>query len=418
MLASNQLFERCRRLIAMDFDEIRVRTRQELTKRCDAVLHRTGLLRHPAGDRAVNSATLGRFFFTTQEVPAILSCLRDLLPGAIEETIRRADRICQHRFDLLGYEDVDYGPEIDWHLDAVHGKRAPRRPWFQVRYLDFDQVGDSKVTWELNRHQHLVTLAKAYRMTGNTRYPQELFRQWYQWQAQNPYPIGINWASSLEVAFRSLSWLWVWHLLEGEPIVPQQFCADLRRALALSARHIERFLSTYFSPNTHLLGEAVALFFIGTLCAELPPAKRWQRAGWQIAVREAQRQVQPDGTHFEHSLYYHTYALDFFLHARILAGLNGVPVPSSFDHAIEQMLAVLSSLGAAGPLPRLGDDDGGRVFDPRRNQTEHLLDPLATGAILYKRNDFNEVAGGPREETLWLLGTERTNQAEALPYHN
>ena len=56
--------------------------------------------------------------------------------------------------------------QIDWHCDRVHGKCAPRKPWFRVKYLDFAEVGDSKVTWELNRHQHLVTLAKAYRSDG------------------------------------------------------------------------------------------------------------------------------------------------------------------------------------------------------------------------------------------------------------
>ena len=47
-----------------------------------------------------------------------------------------------------------------------------------VANLDFRVVGDSKVTWELNRHQHLVTLAKAYRVTGDRSYANETLRQW------------------------------------------------------------------------------------------------------------------------------------------------------------------------------------------------------------------------------------------------
>ena len=46
--------------------------------------------------------------------------------------------------------------------------RTGRR--FKIKYLDFVEVGDAKITWELNRHQHLVTLAKAYRLTGDERY--------------------------------------------------------------------------------------------------------------------------------------------------------------------------------------------------------------------------------------------------------
>src|SRR5208283_5236598 len=77
--------------------------------------------------------------------------------------------------------------------------------------------GDHKVTWELNRHQHLVTLAKAGLLSGNDndKYVRELVAQWRSWIKANPYPLGINWASTLEVAFRSLSWIWVDQLLAG-----------------------------------------------------------------------------------------------------------------------------------------------------------------------------------------------------------
>jgi len=142
------------------------------------------------------------------------------------------------------------------------------------------------------------------------------------------------------------------------------------------------------------------------MCPELPAAERWKSLGWKLVLQEAQRQVQADGFHFEQSTYYHVYALDLFLHAGLLASINDMPIPSDFDHTLERMLDALCLLARAGAPPRLGDDDGGRLFDPRRNHAEHLLDPLATGAVLFKRGDFKYVAGGLREETLWLLGNK------------
>ena len=402
-MRTSRVLEVCKRLAAMNADEFCVRANQEVAKRWDLALSRIGQRFSEDVDASATGGT-GRFFFSHEEVPGILNCLRERLPEVPEEAVERAERICQHRFDLLGYEDVHYGPQIDWHFDAVHAKRAACRPWFLVPYLDYDQVGDAKVVWELNRHQHLVALAKAYRFTDEARYAEELFRQWYDWQAQNRYPLGINWASSLEVAFRSLSWLWVWNLMDGCPVVPHSFSYDLQRALTVNARHIERYLSTYFSPNTHLLGEGVGLFFIGLLCPESPSARRWQERGWQIILREAQRQVLADGVHFEQSTYYHTYALDFFLHTRVLAVRNGVSVPLTFDHTLQKMLEVLCSLGKVGPLPQFGDDDGGRVFDSRRNHGEHMLDPLLTGAVLFNRPELKPVTNRIHEELIWLLG--------------
>jgi len=396
----------------MGWDELRVRTRQEVAKRWDLAVGRIGSHLQAKGYSLLPAST-GRFFFSCDDVPVLLDCLRDHLPEVVEDIIARAERICSHRFDLLGYEAVNYGTELDWHFDAVHGKRAPRSPWFRIPYLDFEQVGDSKITWELNRHQHLVTLAKAYGLTGHARYACELFQQWYQWQKQNPYGIGINWSSSLEVAFRSLSWIWVAQLLQGCSIVPQRFPSDLAEALSANARHIERFISTYFSPNTHLLGEGVALFFIGTLNPRCGRSQRWQEHGWRIVLQETQRQVQADGMHFEQSIYYHVYALDLFLHARTLAHANGISIPAAFDKTIERMLEVLSELSNAGPLPRLGDDDGGRVFNSHRNGTKHLTDPLSTGAVLFGRGEFKN-AGRICEETVWLLGLEGVLRFERL----
>jgi glycosyltransferase involved in cell wall biosynthesis len=416
--ARNQLRNRAgknrwRRLVSMSKEEFADRLRQHVTARSDLLRHKLGVGFQQAL-RVEDVQQKPRFFFLPEAVPSLCALLKQRLPENVEAILQQAERICGHRFDLLGYEGLDYGREIDWHCDRVHNQRAPRKPWFKIRYLDFTKVGDSKITWELNRHQHLVTLAKAYRLTGNEKFATELFRQWQHWHEENSYPIGVNWASSLEVGVRSLSWLWVYFLLAGSTAM-RDYRTEWLRALSVNGRHIETYLSTYFSPNTHLLGEGVALFFIGTLCPELQSAERWKRRGWEIVLREAERQVQADGLHFEQSTYYHVYALDFFLHAGMLASINDVPVPPEFERTLERMLDALCTLGRVGAPLRLGDDDGGRVFDPRRNRAEHLLDPLATGAVLFGRGDFKRVASGLREETLWLLGEQGVAEFDRLP---
>ena len=404
-----RLFQRAR---SMSPAEITDRVRQSAMARVDWLRYRLGSDFFPQVARTPPAQS--RFFFALDQVPALCSKLRELFPESVDQIVHRAERICAHRFDLLGYEAVDYGAHIDWHCDRVHGKRAPRKPWFKLKYLNFDEVGDSKVTWELNRHQHFVTLAKAFRLTGDAKFASELFGQWHHWHLENPYPVGINWASSLEVAFRSLSWLWTYFLMADCPVTPSSFRQSWLRALAVSGRHIESYLSTYFSPNTHLLGEAVALFFIGTLCPELPASRRWQQNGWKIILEEAGRQVRSDGLHFEQSAYYHVYALDFFLHSAILASLNQIDVPQEFDRTLERMLDVLAILSRGGTVPGIGDDDGGRLFDPARNRMSFMTDPLATGAVLFARGDFKELARGPREEMLWLLGESGIQEFERI----
>jgi len=136
--------------------------------------------------------------------------------------------------------------------------------------------------------------------------------------------------------------------------------------------------------------------------------------GWETVLRESERQVRPDGFYFEQSTYYHVYALDLLIHASVLASLNDMPFPPEYHRRLEHMLEALAVLCRAGAPSRWGDDDGGRVFDPRRNRAEHLLDPLATGAVLFIRGDFKLLAGGLREETVWLLGEQGVAEFDRL----
>src|ERR1700688_1661477 len=173
------------RLHAMDAAEISSRLRQAFGKRTDLLLSHVGFGFH---EEPTVSAPDGHFFFESSEVSAVLHQLRARLPGQVEAIVQEAERICEHRFRLLGYSNLDFGRNIDWHLDAVHHVRSPSKPSFRINYFDPAEVGDAKVTWELSRHQHLVILAKAYRLTDDARFAVECFAQWYSWQEQNIYP--------------------------------------------------------------------------------------------------------------------------------------------------------------------------------------------------------------------------------------
>lgn len=378
--------------------ELWERTAQAFSKQIDASLYAVGLNRPEAPLRNQPLGN-GKFFFDPLEALRRAELVQKHLPQEANAIIQGADEICRHEFRLLGCDKIIFGSDIDWHF-IDHERSSPLVPWFKITFLDYTTVGDHKLVWELNRHQHLVTLAKACLFTGNGAYAKELAAQWYSWRRANPFPLGINWASTLEVAFRSLSWLWIKNLLAGCSDLPAAFHSDLLLALQQHGKYIERYLSTYFSPNTHLLGEAVGLFFIGQLCPEIKAANRWRDRGWKIVLQESGRQVRPDGVYFEQALYYHVYALDFFLHARTLAKTNQLDIPRHFDIVLHNMLGLIQALSANGPTEGFGDDDGGRVFNPRRNRVEHMTDPLALGALIYG----TKFTGPLTEESIWLYG--------------
>src|SRR5262249_9040871 len=102
------------------------------------------------------------------------------------------------------------------------------------------------------------------------------------------------------------------------------------------------------------------------------------------------------------SLYYHVYALDFFLHCRALAAFNQLTITESFDLVLRKMLELVRVLAGNSPPEGFGDDDGGRVFNPRRNRVEHMSDPLALGAALFGDARLCDAAT-ITEEAMWLF---------------
>lgn len=321
----------------------------------------------------------------------------------VKKLLRQADRWCEGCGQLLGYERDDWAGvdgEMQWHRDAVHGREAKLEPWFKVPYLNFELVGDHKVIWELNRHQHWIVLARAWRMTGQDKYRRRVEQEWEDWKRSNPYPLGINYASALEVAYRAMSWLWVedltgWNL------------KGMSEALGIAGRHLDLYLSEYFAPNTHLLGEAVALYWIGEARQEWAGAEDWAKKGWRIIEEQTRRQVQSDGVYFEHSTHYHVYALELFLLARQVRVTANGPVGQEMEDVIDRMMEVVAVLSQGGIAARMGDDDGGRLFDAGKNQAEDLAGALVFGAILRGRKEWKSLGGKAPEQALWWFGAEK-----------
>ncbi len=355
------------------------------------------------------------FFRAFNDRNATVADLRGRWPASKNTIVAHADRILAGHFDLLAWRDLSLGDPIDWHLEPLSGKRAPLIHWSRLNYLDADVAGDKKIVWELNRHQHFFTLGQAYWLSGEESYATAFSVHVESWIDQNPPKLGINWASSLEVAFRSISWLWAIHFFKDSPSVSAATFGRLVRVLYLNARHLETYLSTYFSPNTHLTGEALGLFYLGTMLPEFKEAARWREIGLRILLDEFPRHVRSDGVYFEQSSYYHRYTADFYLHFSLLLEANGVARPPEVQERLELLLDHLMFITRPdGTTPLFGDDDGGRLLQLDARSANDFRATLSTAAVVFKRPDYKFVASGAAEESLWLVGSEGLAELDQL----
>ncbi|MDT5296467.1 MAG: hypothetical protein QOJ76_3347, partial [Acidobacteriota bacterium] len=356
-----------------------------------------------------------RFFAGLCEEEATRAALRTRFNDEAAATIERAERALEGRFDLLGLCDLSFGSPVDWHLEPLTRVRAPLTHWSRIDFLDPKVSGDKKFVWELNRQQFFQTFGRAYWRTGDERFAEGFFRFADAWMDANPPKLGINWASSLEVAFRAISWLWALYFFKGSTRLTPKFFLRLSKLLRLHARHLETYLSTYFSPNTHLTGEALGLFYLGTLLPELGEAPRWRETGRRILLAELERHVRADGVYFEQATYYQRYTADFYMHFALLARENGEAVDARLASKLTALLDYLMHVTRPdGTTPFVGDDDGGRLVMLDERPAGDFRAALSNGAALFGRADYKHVAGEVAEETLWLQGAAGLNAFDAL----
>jgi len=332
--------------------------------------------------------------------------IRRRFPEAPRAARDRADRILEGRFDLLGYRGVALGNPPDWHADAIHNRRAPLSHWAAVPYLD-PAIGDHKIIWETNRHQYFLALGSAYWLTNDPRYRQTFIAQLENWLGANPPLRGVNWSSMLELAFRAMSWTWAVEFFADERADADErpWLVDLLVSLDRQLTHVAHNLSSYFSPNTHLSGEALALYTVSTAFPELRRSARRTETGRTILLREAESQVRADGGHAELSAHYHRYSTDFYLLALMVARASGDGAVESFEQAAAQQARYLRTMADDwGQLPLLGDDDGGQLFRFGKVAPSDASVSLGVAASLLK-DDALAVAP-VSEETWWILGGE------------
>ena len=341
---------------------------------------------------------------------AALSWLPERVDVATRSYLESAARIAAGRLNILALADFDYGMPPRWNRHPQTGFEWPLRRGLDPA-LRNERQGDIKYLWEPNRHLHLVTLAQAYRLTGDPAHAKVLMRLLDAWFEQCPYPRGPNWASAMEAALRLINWSLCWQLLGGtsSPLFAQaDFAAWRGRWLESVYRHMDFVrcnLSLHSSANNHLIGELAGLFIAGRTWPCWPAARRWAAVAQRRLAQECLKQNAADGVNLEQATSYHVFVLEYLMLAGLCARAGPADFPPVYWRRLEAMCEYLHLLGAlGGAMPAIGDSDDAAVvrlcplpeFDARRTL-------LASAALLFGRGDFAAAAGDLDDQTAWLF---------------
>ena len=296
---------------------------------------------------------------------------------------------------------------FSWHKDFLSGKVYPKLPHNKIKIVS-GQGHDIIVPWELSRLQFIPTLIRAHQLTNDSRYINCFQEVLDSWISENPYLVGVNWITGMDVSLRAIN------LALGLSYFHDYLTSKRDYYNQVLWAHAEYIYTHDIKQsngpgNNHFLISIVGLLAL-SLCFRGKRADLFFQLSCEHLTREIILQFRTDGGNFESAVHYHQLALEaVFLGLCFLsaAELDGPPgrkhfhLPKSAEDRITKAYTFVSDyLKAFHCSPQFGDSSDGRVFiykdyfdwDPKDHSFLLELGPVAIPKLkVFPDNIFNRV---------------------------
>ena len=305
--------------------------------------------------------------------------------GGLARYTNTANAVLHRDFELLGVRK-QLGHKIHWLQGPVE--------WTHV----------------LSRFGYWNDLGRAYWGTGNPIYAADFVFMLKDWVESNPVPgvvsnlrgvEGSVWRT-LETGIRGQSWFDQLEFFMDAPEFDDEAKCIMTRSLVEHARYLMAH-TTKYRPGNWQVCESAGLVTIGVMLPEFKAAADWRKTGLDMLREHMEKDVEPDGFHWELTPNYHRWVMLQFLHTARLCELNDIQL-GDFRDRHEKMFEVFLKLRRPnGTYPPVGD--GGRG--------ESEISPIMSlGALLYQRPDFRYFADtNCLESWVWQFGANVCERA-------
>lgn len=329
------------------------------------------------------------------DLPWLREALAKAGPDARSTVSEAAGRIMAGQFSTLGQVWPPFSFEGDsaalWHLDPATGQAWPHDAYcYDIGYRSAHGIGDVKFAWEFSRLQFLQPVAVHAMLADDAealRFVERAIESWYD---ANPPFRGIGWSSGIELALRAIS------LLVVASTVGDRIAESTRRRIASILRAhafwLERYPSRFSSANNHLVSEDAALFLLALAGGTLPEAHARKLVAEKRGdlAREAKLQLLADGVPAEQSPTYGALTAELILVCAVAARAAGQPLDAAVDERLAAYADHIRWLAEAdGAVPRIGDDDEGRVLTLCQHEDRYPVSVVSAIAAHLGRAEFH-----------------------------
>ena len=326
--------------------------------------------------------------------------------------VSEANNIYNHVFEFLG-KRKKIAKRINWLKDI---KSDFSWPLYLNKDCPIYYKNDSDIiyVWELSRFQHLFILSKAFLLTKDQKYFNEICSQISNWINQNPYKMGPNWITAMDVSIRSINWILVISMLCPYFLKNKYLLTKILVSLYLHGKFLENNLPLRKIKNgrwigtNHYMTSLAGLLYLGVFFKNTPFGLKWLHMGKGMLFDEINNQFHPEGDNFEKTTCYHRLVGEVVSSCIILLTINKYNIP---DYILKKLAKiyqfVVNYTRPDGEAPQIGDTDDGRLyrlgsyFNCNISNHNHLIE--LGNLILNNHNEhISKDNDQIEEENIWL----------------
>ena len=343
------------------------------------------------------------------DITALKSFLKyNLNENDKRQLIKIADKACEGVIIGFSSIELDYGVPVDWQIIPLTGKRCDEKTrWYRIP--DFDkELGDIKVIWEASRFSHFITFARAYLLTGNTKYYKAFSEQLKDWLKKNRYGFGANFKCGQECSLRMVNALLAFTVFCEDGIATD---ADASNVKDLVDRCYRKILSNFFYAykcikNNHTVSELMGMM-VGAWCCD--DQKQLGNA-YKLLDEVIDDQFTADGGYKQFSFNYQRLALQDLEIVMSISAKTGRELDrQSRDRIKNSAMLLYQCQDESGDVPNYGNNDGALVFPVTSCGYRDFRPVINTAYALAAGRQLYE-AGKHQEELIWFAGSRRPEE--------
>ncbi|MCK5136195.1 MAG: heparinase II/III family protein [Bacteroidales bacterium] len=329
-----------------------------------------------------------------------------------------ANRIIQGEICYYSFHWKNLGSPPNWFKNPFNEEQYPNNQAHWSRLPDFHPtVGDIKNIWEASRLDWIITLSRAYMVSGNQVYLNTVNSWIRDWAIKNPLNMGPNWKCGQEASIRIFNLLNASFIL-GQSNSPSESLVDL------VFWHLQRIGSNIgyalAQNNNHGTSEAAALFIGGCWLKSIGfdklKAIRFESKGRRWIENRMKKLVDADGGFSQQSVNYHRVVLDTCCMVefwRIRLKANRLDDTFYYKAKVLTNWLWLVTDYSTGNCPNLGSNDGAKLLNLHSCDYRDFRPSLQLASALFRNTRYFE--NGPWNEPLYWFQIKNDNTEITKP---